>query len=176
MKTQEEHPSFAQEPSEAWPSSFLDSPNRSKLLSPAACSIPAHQWSCSSVCHDGKHFLSLVLIIQTQWQRKCEQSIQTHHTKGLLISATASHRPRAFEDKVPFVGWFVCLWNPQGTPALGRTPFCLPSAQFFSSDWSGHKVLLVSADRSAAFNRLLCELYTSHLHGTAPKHHELLST
>lgn len=45
VKTQEQHPSYVQEPLEAWPSSFLDPQERSKLLSPAACLFHL----CSSV-------------------------------------------------------------------------------------------------------------------------------
>lgn len=89
-------------------------------------------------------------------QRKCEQRIQTHHTKGLLSSATASHKRPLGQSAIH---GFVCLWNPktpQGNPTLARTPFCLWSAQFFSSHCSGHNVFLIFADKSVAFKRLLC--------------------
>lgn len=55
--------------------------------------------------------------------------------------------------------WVVCLWNPKtpwGNPTLVRTPYCLPSAQFFPSHCSGHRVFLIFADRSLAFKKLLC--------------------
>lgn len=52
-----------------------------------------------------------------------------------------------------------CLWKPktpQGNPALVRTPYCLPSAQFFPSHCTGHRVFLIFVDKSLACKMLLC--------------------
>lgn len=123
MKTQEQHPSYVQEPLEAWSSSFLDPQERSKLLSPAACLFHL----CSSV----------ILQFSLSWwktlcifglnnpnhldmqQRKWEQKSQARHTQRGFWSLPQHHR-----NLVPFrkkCHLWACLRNPntlQENPGL----------------------------------------------------------
>lgn len=160
MKTQEQHPSYVQEPLEAWPSSFLDPQERSKLLSPAAClfhlcSSVILQFSLSwwkTLCIFGLNNPNHLDMQQTE-EMRAEKS-GTPHTKVCAL-------PQHHRNLVPFrekCHLWACLRNPntlQENPGLAGTS-CLQSAQFFSSHCSGHKVFLIFADKSVAFKRLLC--------------------
>lgn len=164
MKTREQHPSYVQEPLEAWPSSFLDSEDRPKLLSPAACLFNP----CSSVILQFSlswwKMLHIFGLNNTNPTVTCNNrgnvSREFRHTTQRGFWALPQHLTKGLLGQSAIQG-FVCLWNPktqQGNPTPVRTPFCLRSAQFFSSHCSGRKVFLISADKSVALKRLLCAL------------------
>lgn len=122
--------------------------------------IPAHQWSHSSGCHDGKHFIPSAQKIQTQlWQATTEEmwaeTSDTPH-KGAADLSHSTSSPRALQDTKCHL--WVCLLvtskDTAGKPNSGENTFLSSKCTVLPLTLQWPQSFLDFADESVAFKKV----------------------